>query len=396
MRILFVDDDPAIIEMLKKMVSKFEQDWSVQYALGGFAAVALLDSENYDVVVTDLNMPEINGVKILRFIQKKYPSVIRIVFSSSLTRDSVREVAAYTHRFIAKPCGVVKLGQAIENTLFIYRELDNRKVQKVLTKTGTLPSLPRVYDELMARIDDDDFSLKDAAKLIQSDIGMSTNILKQINLLGKSNVTSIEQAVSMLGLNMIRAIALSTHIFSSMKSVEVPHFTLEDLVRHSMLTAEFAKEITIIETDDHEMAESAFMAGVLHDLGIILLVNNFSKKYGEVQNRIYKAARPIAEVERNLIGISHGEIGAHLLALWGFPRDILDAVAFHEDPLKRAQQSFSILTAVYVGSYLAHFYDDSRPYPENFLENSIYLQQLNCANRLDFWRERCKLIYDRI
>lgn len=396
-RVLFVDDSPSVIDMLKRMVHSQDSDWDVRYAVGGVEAIGLLDLERFDVIVTDLQMPEIDGVKLLKYVQKSFPELIRIIFSASLTKDAVREVASFTHRFISKPCGVEQLAQTIENTIFIHRQLDNKQIQKVLTKTTTIPSLPKIYQELMKRIDDEDFSLRDAGHLISSDIGMSANILKQINLLGYgSEISSVEQAVSFLGLNCVKAIALSNHIFNTVSLDNIPNFSLEDLVRHSMLTAEFAKTITLIETDDRTIAESAFVAGVLHDMGAIVLAMNFPKKYGDVLSRVYKAHRPIAEVERNLIGTSHGEIAAHILALWGFPDPILTAVAFHEDPLNRSVESFSILTAVYAGSILAHIYDGDNRYSEEVLENSLYLQQLNCASRLSLWEEQCKKIYSKL
>jgi HD-like signal output (HDOD) protein len=398
MRILFVDDEISVISMLKKMVKSLSNDWYVQYAIGGVEALEFLDTESFDIVVTDLNMPEINGVKLLKYIQKYHSHIVRIVFSSSLTRESIKSIAPFTHRFIAKPCGVKKLAQAIENSLFIYRELDNKKIQKVLAKTGTIPSLPRIYRELMDKIDDEEFSLKEAASLISSDVGMSANIMKQINLLGEGEaIHGIEQAVMLLGLDSIKAIALSTHIFNSMDSVKIPYFTVEKLIRHSMLTAVFAKEITKIELDDQDQADSAFIAGILHDLGAILFVNNFPKKYSDVRNRVHEAERPIADVERNLIGISHGEIGAHLLALWGFPTTILGAVAFHEDPIKRLNDSFSLLTAVFVGSYLADYLDNSdRKYGADYLEKSPYIHELSCVGRLEFWKKRCCEIYETL
>ena len=151
-RILFVDDDVSVIDMLKKMIHSLNNEWYVRYAIGGVEALELLESETFDVVVTDLSMPEINGVKLLKYIYKFHNEIVRIVFSSSLSRESVRAVAPFTQRFIAKPCGLSKLAQTIENSLFIYRELDNKKIQKVLTKTGTIPSLPRVYQELMDKV----------------------------------------------------------------------------------------------------------------------------------------------------------------------------------------------------------------------------------------------------
>ncbi len=397
MKILFVDDSSAVLDMLKKMVTGMNNDWKVQYAMGGTDAVALLDLERFDVVVTDLQMPDINGVKLLKYIQKRFPEIIRIVFSASLTKELVMEVASFTHRFILKPCGIEKLSQTIENTLFIHNDLDNKKIQKVLIKTSSIPSLPKVYNELMDRIDDEMFSLRDAATLISSDIGMSANILKQINLLGYGDeITSVNQAVILLGLNSIKAIALSAHIFSKMEPVDIPHFSFEELVRHSMLTAHFAKEITLLETNDEKMAETAFVAGVLHDLGTIILVLNFPGKYAEVLERVHTSNRPITEVERNLIGVTHGEIAGYLLALWGFRESVTSAVAFHEEPHIRNMEMFSPLSALYVSSYLACQYEGVHPCERNMLENSEYIKDLNCVDRIDVWKERCNVIYESI
>lgn len=394
-KVLFVDDSPSVIDMLKRMVHSQNGDWHVRYAIGGIEAVGLLDIEQFDVIVTDLQMPEIDGVKLLKYVQKSFPELIRIIFSASLTKEAVRKVAPFTHRFISKPCGVDKLAQTIENTVFIYRQLDNKRIQKVLTKTNTIPSLPKIYQELMDRIEDEEFSLRDAGHLISSDIGMSANILKQINLLGYGNeISSVEQAVAFLGLNSVKAIALSTHIFHSVSLKDIPYFSLETLIRHSMLTAQFAKIITLIETGEANIAELAFVGGVLHDMGAIVFAINFPRKYGDVLSRVYKAGRPIADVERNLIGTSHGELAAHILALWGFQESILTAVAFHEEPLNRSVESFSILTAVYVGSILAHIYEGDEQYTENELDESLYLQQLNCSSRLPLWKEKCKELYD--
>lgn len=392
MKILFVDDSPEILTSLERMMKK--SPWKVSFAEGGLEALDMLEETSFDVVVTDLNMPEVNGVKLLKIIQKEFPHLVRIVYSGNLTKESVREVATFTHRFIAKPCTMDQMIQTIENTLFIYSSLDSDAIRKVLTNTGSIPSLPRIYTELMSNIENPSFSLKEAARLIASDVGMTANILKQINLLGHSkDISNIDQAVSLLGLDSIKAIALTSHIFCSLEIPSIPYFSAEQLNRHSMLTARFAQEITLIETDDRSLAESAFVAGVLHDLGIILLASNFPAKYTSVLERVQNANRPIAEVEKNLIGISHCGIGSYLLALWGFPKDILAAVAFHENPSEIPSESFSLLTAIYAGSVLAHHFEQEISNGEQLLESSSYLEQIGCNSRIKFWVTRCSELF---
>ncbi len=395
MSILFADDNLAIIESLKRMSSNFNKNWVSSFAIGGVEAVELLEKKSFDVVITDLEMPIFNGVKLLKFIKKKFPHIIRIVYSGEFTKESVQEISPFTHRFIAKPCSTEKMLSCIDSTMFIHRVLDNKKIKKVLTNIGSIPSLPRIYTELVNRIDDKDFSLKDASKLISSDVGMSVNILKQINLLGVGEeIKSIEQAVTLLGLDSIKSIALSSHIFSTLESTNIPHFSEEQLIRHSMLTAIFAKEIALIETGDRAIAETAYVIGVIHDFGTIIFANNFTKKFSNVMNRVYNDSRPIVDVERNLIGISHAELGSYLLALWGFPEAVLRAVAFHETADTHAMGAEPLLTAIVAANYFAYKFDDDRVMSETELEDSHYFQSSNSIMRLPLWKERCQSIYE--
>ncbi len=392
--ILFTDDNLAIIESLKKMSTTFNKFWVSSFAVGGNEAIELLESKSFDVVITDLEMPEFNGVKLLKYIKKKYPHIIRIVYSGEFTKEVIQRISPFAHRFIAKPCNTEKMLNSIDSTMFIHRVLDKKKIKKVLTNIGSVPSLPRIYTELINRVDDEEFSLKEAAQLISSDVGMSVNILKQINLLGVGEeIKSIEQAVTLLGLDSIKSIVLSNHIFTTFQPLYIPHFSQEQLIRHSMLAAVFAKEIAFIETGDRSIAESAFVVGVIHDFGTLIFANSFTKKYSSVMNRVHDDFRPVVEVERNLIGVSHAEVGSYLLALWGFPEPILRAVAFHENADTHAMGSEPLLTAIVAANYFAYRFEDDRVLSETQLEDSHYFQRSNSLMRLPLWEERCKQIY---
>ncbi len=393
--ILFTDDNIAIIESLKRMSTIFSTHWKSFFAVGANEAIELLETKSFDVIVTDLEMPEYNGVKLLKYAQNKFPDTIRVVYSGEFTKESVQKISPFAHRFIAKPCSNEKMLNTIDSTLFIHRVLDKKRIQKVLTSIGSIPSLPKIYTELINRVDDDDFSLKDAAKLISSDVGMSVNILKQINLLGVGEeIKSIEQAVTLLGLNSIKSIVLSNHVFTSFKPLYIPHFSQEQLIRHSMLTAIFAKEIAFIETGDRSIAESAFVVGVIHDFGTLIFADRFMKKYSTVMNRVHDTQRPIIDVERNVIGVSHAEVGSYLLALWGFPDAILRAVAFHESADTHAMGSEPLLTSIVAANYFAHQFDNGDTASDTALEDSHYFQNSNSLMRLPLWEERCKHIYD--
>ncbi len=399
MKILFVNENYDNLNDLRNLLQNDTDRWDISYVEDGLSAIGELESDMFDVIVTDLQMPIIDGHQLLVIVRERFPSIIRIVLSDSHDQKAILDVAPLVHRFISKSSSVTSLRRTIENTLYIHVDLDNSAIRKVLIKTISLPSVPIVYNTLMEQIEHENFSLKDAAEIISSDIGLTVNILKHVNHLGLENqVADIEQAVSLLGLEVIRGIALTTHIFHSVGEVDINHFSLKSFMEQSFLTALFAKQIVLIESDSQKLADEAFIAGLLHQLGTLVFVTNFPEKYAAVLDRVFTAGRPIISVEENLLGISHPKVGAHLLALWGMSESILNGVAFYATPEEIESDDFSVVTAVYAAFNIAQYYmsleEDNveQALPFNFSEDH-YLHNNGFGESAIQWADECGIIY---
>jgi HD-like signal output (HDOD) protein len=397
MKILFVDEDCMRLKELRSLLDSDSDRWDISFVEDGLSAIEQLQNYDFDVIVTDLSMPIIDGHQLLVIVRERFPSVIRIVFSECEDQKELLEVAPLIHRFIPKPCSEQTLRRTIENTLYIYVALDNSAIRKVLIKTTSLPTVPVVYNRLMAEIDSEEFSLREAAEIISSDMGLTANILKHVNHLGLSEqVSDIDQAVALLGLDAIRGIALTTHIFHSMGNISIEHFSLEDTMERSFLTALFAKQIVMIEEGIKEMADDAFVAGLLHQLGTLVFVTNFPAKYEAVLERVVNANRPITAVEVNLLGVSHAKVGAHLLALWGMRESILNGVAFYASPDEIEGKGFSVTTAVYCAAKIADAYMNWSEEDEGVnlnLTEDVYLSRIDFASDSSRWIEECGILY---
>lgn len=391
-KILFVDECEEHLNELKALFVHDDDRWDISYVQDGLTAIELLQEDHFQIVITDITMPIIDGHQLLVIIRERFPDVLRIVFSETNNQEMILKVAPLVHRYIAKPCNHSVLRQTIENTLYLNVVLDNENIRKVLIKTTSLPSVPVVYTQLMNRIEQPDFSLKEAAGLISKDMGLCANILKQVNHLGLPDIiTDLDQAVALLGLDVIRGIALTTHIFYSMGNIEIKHFSLQRLMRESMLTGLFAKEIVLLENHPLQLADDAFIAGVLHQLGTLVFITNFPGKYEQVLERVITAGRPIADVETNLIGVSHNQVGAHLLALWGMPETILNGVAFYLFPEELGEKAFCTATAVYGAHIIANSLIDGNEYA---YRSDKHFESLRLQDNYPQWFERCKLIYE--
>src|SRR2546421_171684 len=132
------------------------------------------------------------------------------------------------------------------------------------------------------------------------------------------------------------------------------HFSHEEFWQHSIAVGNFARVIALCETQDYRVADVAFTAGLLHDLGKLLLAANLPDLYGQIVSEAQRRALPIQQVEKEILGGNHGELGACLLGKWGLPGAILEAIAWHNCPAKSADQKFSALTAVHMANVFAH------------------------------------------
>jgi len=402
-RILFVDENREQLTGLKKLLADDSDRWELFFVEDGLSALELLQDLMFDVIVTDIDMPIINGSQLLLLVKERYPLLIRIVLSNCTDQDKILRVAQLAHRYIPKPCSANTLRRTIDNTLYVYVVLDNDAIRKVLIQTVALPSVPTIYARLMEEMDNPEFSLQDAADLISQDVGLTVNVLKQVNQFGFENpIADIRQAVTLMGLEVIRAIALTTHIFHSIGTVRIPTFSLDKLMQESMLTALFAKQILLVEKAPQELIDYAFVAGMLHRLGTLVFVVNFPEKYTAVLDRVNTANRPLIQVERNLIGISHPKIGAHLLALWGMPEPILNGVAFYREPLIVEESGVGVVAAVYSSYHIMLELLGEQDYKEGLEQNinnpfdyqsDTFLVSKNIVLSYKKWRDECHVLF---
>jgi DNA-binding NtrC family response regulator len=113
-RILFVDDEPRLLEGLERMLRPQRKLWQMQFAIGAEKALAVLDESEIDVVVTDMRMPGMDGASLLQQVQSRFPGVVRIILSGQFGEEAQRRAAPVAHQFLTKPCSPEILRETIE------------------------------------------------------------------------------------------------------------------------------------------------------------------------------------------------------------------------------------------------------------------------------------------
>ncbi len=334
-RLLFVDDEPAVLAGYRRALHRMRREWSIRYATSGEAALTILRKTPVDIVVSDMRMPHMDGAELLAEVRKEFPDVIRIMLSGQLSEESTVRSLGPAHQFLSKPCPLDLLKQTIFRVEAVREQLADPELKRLVSQMNSLPSVPMVLQQVMLAIGDPNVSLAHIGKLIAQDVGMSAKVLQVVNTsffgLGRQ-VNDVSQAVSLLGLVNLTNLVVSVGVFSNFKVKSSSQFSIERLNKHGMRTARFAKQITFSETQNMALANVACMAGMLHDMGELILASRIPHRYGLVREYTKENKMRLIDGERKLLGTTHAQVGAYLGVLWGLPHQVCEVVAYHEEP----------------------------------------------------------------
>jgi putative nucleotidyltransferase with HDIG domain len=280
--------------------------------------------------------------------------------------------------------------------------LEDESIKRIVSQTETLPSLPAVYTEVINELQSQDPSVKKVAEIISTDLAMTAKILQVVNSAFFGLVRKIsnpKEAVMLLGTETIKALVLSVKIFSEFNQKKFAWFNFDELFNHSMSVSMFAQTISKKELLDRNLVNNALMAGMFHDLGKLILVTNFPESYQKVLNEASKTKQNLWDLECEMFGTSHAEIGAYLMGLWGLEYPVIEAIAFHHRPAKSLSNSTGLLTAVHFGDAFDRIKNNGKDLNSEMGLRRLdrgYLENLGIAARINDWQTICKGLTERI
>lgn len=387
-RILFVDDEAMVLQGLQRMLRPKRDEWDMQFTEGGAAALADLAVRPADLVVSDMRMPGMNGAQLLREVARLYPQTVRFVLSGHSDSELILQCIGVTHQFLSKPCDAESLKTAITRAFALNDILQDDSLRRLVAQLASVPSPPVIYHRLCAQIASADASMEKIGQTISQDPAMTMRILQLVNSsffgLGRQ-ISSPTEAVLLLGVETLKALVLWTQVFSAQPAHELHRIT-EEISNHSLLTAQLARQIVEWEDGDNRTKENAMTAGLLHDVGKLVLAYNRPVQYRQATVLAAQEQLPIWEAEYRVFGTSHAEVGAYLVGLWGLPFDLVEAVAFHHTPSRGGNRAFSGLAAVHVADVLQH---ETQPGGSGRLAvlDEAFLEPLGLSQRVGEWRE---------
>jgi len=382
-RVLFVDDEQGILDGLRNRLRRKRDQWDMSFALGGKDALEQLSQQPCDVIVTDMRMPGMDGATLLMQVQSLYPDIVRIVLSGHAEFEAALRAIPVAHQFLAKPCDPGILENVVDRACQLQRLVNDATVRAIVGKVSGLPVMPQLYSKLRRMLTDEKCSMQDVANVIKQDAGMCAKILQLVNSAFfrlSRQLSRIDDAIGYLGLEAVHRVVLAGELFSDESPYKAAGGLLTSLRTHSIATATIASQLL----SNKKQQEDAFIAALLHDIGKLLLAVYIPDHLKLATEHAKSTGVSFHAGELATAGVSHAEVGAYLLGIWGLPYFIVEAVANHHEPTRVEEPEFGVLGAVYVGDVLAHELIDGTSEPLD----PAYAERVGLALRWPEWKKR--------
>jgi putative nucleotidyltransferase with HDIG domain len=385
-RILFVDDEPRILDGLRRMLRCKRREWTMRFANSADEALEQLDREPCDVLVTDIRMPGMTGVELMEEVRSRYPHVVRIALSGQASRETVLRSAGPAHQYLPKPCDADAIKGTLDRLNVLREMITSSVIRGAIASLESLPSLPDLCDEVTDLVQQDRPDIDAIADVIARDTAMGLKVVQLVSsgFFGPPRfVHDPRQAVTILGVDTLKPLVLAMKIFTRFEGDQADRFDLDGLWRHSLHTAGFARRIAELHEAPPADVDASFMAGLFHDVGKAVLAWQLPQESARADQQARDGTDALA-VEREVFHTSHAEVGAYLLGIWGLIDPVLEAVAYHHRPAdSTVAEGFSPLLAVHLANHWCH--PDSAALDEDFLEAT------GLADRPPAWREQIDL-----
>jgi HD-like signal output (HDOD) protein len=390
--ILFVDDEPKVLGALRRMLRNLRREWRMEFVESGPQALECLAAAPFDVLVTDMRMPGMDGSQLLREAMERYPATVRIILSGQCEQESVLKCVGPAHQFLTKPCDSETLKSTIGRACRLRDHLPNEWTKQVVSSIRSVPSRPSVHAELVAKLGSPAGSIERVGEIMARDVGMTAKILQLVSssFFGTPRrVSDVAHAVSLLGLDTVSALVRSTDVFYPSDGDDSWEHIGEMLSDHSLAVARAARRIAEGETDDVTLIGDTYLSGLLHDVGVLVFAKDSPEHYIETLALARLDQTTLRKAEKRTFSTTRDDVGAYLMGLWGLPDPIVKAIAYHLSPGRSPDQTFGPLTAVHVANAVvekesAEIFGVAGPIDMD------YLKTIGCADRLDTWREICR------
>lgn len=352
-RILVFADTASEMENLRPAFADLPAHWQVTFCKSQREAMTTLEGKECQVVFADTAAGAGAGAQFLHEVWKLHPKTVRYLIGDSVEVDVMLTCVLGAHQFMERPVKPDAVQALLPRVEVINGLISNKKIQTLVSKMRTFPSRPSLYLEVLKEFRSPSASPKVIGDLVSKDMAISTKLIQIVNSAYyglAQHITDPADAVMLIGMEATSSLILSIDAFARFDKLKPLYFSIDKVWRHSQAVAHAAKRFALSMTGDTALANDAFTAGLLHDIGKLAIALNFEQEYQNAMVLAEKNSIPPVKVEKELFGASHADVGAYLISLWGLPLSIVEAVASHHLPPSEVLGKFSPATAVHLAN----------------------------------------------
>ena len=382
--LLAVADPQALVEIRQAL----GDGWEAIPVSNEADALAQLEQRSFDALLVDFNLGSPDASQLLSQALEKRPETIRFLLAYEADLALVAAEVSGPHEILPKPVEPASLKNRIESSFAPADSNCNASGGDPGNGTSASPAVPAVYSEVLKAIESQGVTPSQVGEIIAENAALTSEVLRLSNsaYLGLHHViTDPEEAVESMGLETVRALVMALRFLAEHSQLKSGYLSLEKIWQHSANVAQLARDLMLFETKDRMLAAEALVAGLLHDLGKVVLATNFDDMYGRVHSLARKQPVALWDIEKEMFGANHGEIGGCLVGMWNMPSSVVEAAAFHHEPPLGEHQQLTPLAAVHIANVLEH---QMRPNEEFRVAPAIstaYLNEIGLLQRLPVW-----------
>ena len=356
--ILFVEKNGQILQQAMRSLTKEKPAWHIMHVTEAEAALEIMQQYRIGVVVAECAKDWSDCEQKFNRFKQLDPATVRVALVSETDNKCRAGSFISINQFLLASCAPVLLRQVLEDGLEIWgMAMTNPRMVELVANLKSIPTPPLLYFDIKDELDSPNGSLQGISGLIARDPALTAKILKIANsglYAPPRSVTDLVMAIGLLGTDMVLALVLGAHLYNQLP---VPGLDIDKMWLHSMAVSSVAKQIAEDETGDRQLASAAGVAGLLHDVGQLVLLAKDAAAYFGALHRCAGKEEKLVEMERELFGVDHAELGGYMLALWGLPENIVDAVSGHQGLISGMPHPLSTtVRAVYVAEWLLQEY----------------------------------------